>query len=112
MKQAVQRVGHLSRKLAAQPSFAAPTRAASVASRLSSATRTVQARPILASRPPARHYATAAASPVGPDAGPSTIPDISAKDTYDIVIIGAANAGLALACALSMSHTLKRRWLR
>ena len=28
------------------------------------------------------------------------IPDISPEDTYDIVIIGGGNAGLALACAL------------
>lgn len=38
-------------------------------------------------------------------AGPSTlpIPAISQENTYDIVIIGAANAGLALACALRVS---------
>jgi len=34
-------------------------------------------------------------------AGPSSpIPEISQENTYDIVIIGAANAGLALACSL------------
>lgn len=39
-------------------------------------------------------------------AGPSSqpIPEIAPEDTYDIVIIGAANAGLALACALCMSN--------
>jgi ubiquinone biosynthesis monooxygenase Coq6 len=30
----------------------------------------------------------------------ASIPPISAEDTFDIVIIGGANAGLALACAL------------
>lgn len=35
----------------------------------------------------------------------SSIPDISPEDTYDIVIIGGANAGLALACALRKSSS-------
>lgn len=35
----------------------------------------------------------------------SSIPIISAEDTYDIVIIGGANAGLALACALRKSSS-------
>jgi len=37
-------------------------------------------------------------------AGPSSpIPEITQENTYDIVIIGAANAGLALACSLCES---------
>lgn len=44
---------------------------------------------------PTRTYAT-----YTPPSSESAIPDIPASDTYDIVVIGAANAGLALACAL------------
>ena len=35
-----------------------------------------------------------------PPAPSVTVPDIPPEDSYDIVIIGGANAGLALACAL------------
>lgn len=35
-----------------------------------------------------------------------TVPHIGPEDSYDIVIIGGANAGLALACALCMSNLL------
>ena len=51
--------------------------------------------------PSRRTYATETSH-----AGPSTIPKISMSDTYDIVIIGGGNAGLALACALRQSLLL------
>lgn len=41
--------------------------------------------------------------------GPSSpIPEISQENTYDTVIIGAANAGLALACSLCKFGLFKR----
>jgi hypothetical protein len=43
-----------------------------------------------------RHHSTIAQQ----QSAPSPIPEISDRDTYDIVIIGAGNAGLALACTL------------
>lgn len=57
-----------------------------------------------ASLPPYRRYATSSASPTPPPppAAPD-IPPIDPADSFDIVIIGGANAGLALACAL-LSH--------
>jgi ubiquinone biosynthesis monooxygenase Coq6 len=45
--------------------------------------------------PSRRHYST------HPPAAPTdAIPEISQSDSFDIVIIGGGNAGLALACAL------------
>ena len=49
------------------------------------------------------HAAPKSAAPVVParrKVGAEPIPKIASKDSYDIVIIGAGNAGLALACAL------------
>jgi hypothetical protein len=47
-----------------------------------------------------RTYATTAP---GPSSSGAALPAIPAEDTFDIVIIGGANAGLALACALRTS---------
>ena len=47
-------------------------------------------------------------SPAGPSGQLSTsIPGIAPADSYDIVIIGAANAGLALACSLRRSSSFR-----
>ncbi|WWC64595.1 ubiquinone biosynthesis monooxygenase COQ6 [Kwoniella dejecticola CBS 10117] len=57
------------------------------------------------------HSASASSSTVGavkpiPIPIPIPIPDIGPENTYDIVIIGGANAGLAFACALLAQPTI------
>lgn len=75
-------------------------------------TRSTLPRPIASSRPAITARATAGLAPryyaTIPHASPADatsgskqpIPSISPQDTYDIVIIGAGNAGLALAASL------------